>query len=258
MILSIGFKFAPGYFSYIFSTPLEIIDNTQIFFSNFVSNREDIEALREENQELTEENSKLTIENQRLSNLEEENKALADLLNTSESFPDYNQLVAHVIGKDPSNWYDKFIIDKGAKDGIKDNMVVITSGGLVGHVSKTYESYSEVKSIIDDTSSVSCIIPRTGTLGFVKGDNTLIKDGYIRMEFSDIDSEALIGDEVTTSHLSSIYPREIKIGVIREIYEGESGLRKYALIEPYVDFSNIQTVIVFLEDFDTGIDSLEE
>lgn len=258
MIITIGFKFAPSYFSYLFSAPLNLMNNIETFFTDFSSNREDIESLRLENQDLIEENSKLTVENQRLSNLEKENKALSDLLKTSESYPDYNKLVCRVIGKDISNWYDRFIINKGEKDGIKDNMVVITSGGLVGHVSKTYESYAEVKSIIDDTSSVSSILPRTGTLGFVNGDNTLIKDDRIKMEFFDIDSEALIGDEVTTSHLSSLYPREIKIGEIQEIYEGESGLRKYALIKPYVNFNDIQTVIVFLEDFDTGIDSLEE
>lgn len=258
MIISIGFRFAPSYFSYVFSTPLEIISNIEVFFSDFVTNREDLATLKEENQKLIEENSELALENQRLTNLENENKKLANLLDTSESYPNYNKLLCHVIGKDISNWYDKFIIDKGKKDGIQDNMIVITSGGLVGHVSNTYESYSEVKAIIDDTSSVSSIISRTGSLGFIKGNLTLIRDGTLRMEFFDMDSEALIGDEVTTSHLSSIYPREIKIGEIQEIQEDESGLRKYALIKPYVNFNDIQNVIVFLENFDTGINSLEE
>ena len=55
-----------------------------------------------------------------------------------------------------------FRIDKGADDGIKENMNVIAGGGLVGIVTDVGANYATVRSIIDDSSQVSAMAQQSG------------------------------------------------------------------------------------------------
>ncbi|MFV0502906.1 MAG: rod shape-determining protein MreC [Lachnospirales bacterium] len=249
MILTVGNRYSPQYFSSIVSFPMNSINKIIEAKNNFVLSRGEIEKLKEDNLRLTEENIQLNIENDKLELLEQENIELSDLLDTSRSYPEYNKITTSVIGKEISNWYDKFYIDAGLNQGVKKNMVVIAAGGLVGHISKVSSNYAEVKTIIDDTSTVSGMITRSSSLGFVKGDNTLRNDNLIRMEFFDIDAEVLENDEVITSHLSSIYPKGISIGYVKKVTSDDAGLYKYAYVTPYVDFTDLKKVIVILDDF---------
>ena len=48
----------------------------------------------------------------------------------------FNPISATVIGRSPDQWMNTVIIDKGKKSGMKENMAVITSEGLVGRIKK--------------------------------------------------------------------------------------------------------------------------
>ena len=41
-------------------------------------------------------------------------------------------MVARVIARDPSMWFDGITIDKGRWAGVEVNMPVVTPGGIVG------------------------------------------------------------------------------------------------------------------------------
>ena len=83
---------------------------------------------------------------------------------------------AERIGKDPGNWYNVFLIDKGSNDGLETDMVVLSGNGLVGHIIETAPNYSKVLSIIDDRNAVSSKVLRTSDLGVTKGDLTLMNE----------------------------------------------------------------------------------
>ncbi len=187
---------------------------------------------------------RLKAENQRLSLYEEENKTLSELLRTAQRYPQYSSTGAAVIAKDPGNWYDTFVIDKGSSDGLESNMVIIASGGLVGKITETGHGYSKVMSILDSRSSVSAKSLRTGDLGVVKGDITLMDSGLCLMEYIDTEAEILVGDEIVTSHLSEIYPDGIPIGKVTDLQTDINGLTKYAIIEPYADLKHLETILV--------------
>lgn len=253
MLFTASYKYKPSFFNKIF-TP--IITKTQEFTANIYNWNNDRKIYNEENQQLAddymaleEENKTLQAENDRLKLLQKENQRLSELLGVSESYPNYEKVTANVISKDPTPWYDTFIVDVGTNDGIEPNMVVVADGGLVGKVVECSASYSKVISIIDEFSSVSGIVTRNDALGFVKGDLELMEDGLIKMEYFDIDAEVMEGDEIVTSHLSDIYPKGIPIGYVTEVYTDARGLSKYAKIQPYVDFTDLKQVIIFKEDF---------
>jgi rod shape-determining protein MreC len=91
---------------------------------------------------------------------------------------------------------------------------------------------------------------RTGDLGVVRGDYSLMDDGLCRMEYIDAESEIMKGDEIVTSQLSDIYPVGLTIGYVKEIVTDTNGLTKYAIIEPQVDFKHLSTLLVITEAFD--------
>ena len=200
--------------------------------------------LKEENEELKTQLAELTEENRRLTMYEEENKTLSALLKIAQRYPQHSSVGANIIAKDPGVWYDGFLIDKGTKDDISANMVLIAPEGLVGKVLESGATFSKSQSILDSRSSVPARSVRTGDLGVVKGDYSLSNSGLCKMEYIDGEAEIMVGDEIVTSHLSDIYPEGLAIGKVLEVETDTNGLTKYAVIQPYVDLKHLETLLV--------------
>lgn len=248
MIVTSIYNYSPSFYnkflSPVFSVPQEAIAKVVDWGSDKIQYNKENDQLVLELQNLEKENIELRNQNERLKLLQSENERLSNILGIKESYPDYDTVVSRVIAKDPSPWYDTFIIDVGTNDGIAPNMVVIADGGLVGKVTDCTPYSSTVISIVDSFSSVSGVVTRNDALGFVKGDSELLQNGMLKMEYFDLSSEVLEGDEIVTSQLSEVYPKDIPIGYVKEVYTDPNGLSKYAKIIPYVDFKNLKEVIV--------------
>ncbi len=204
----------------------------------------DKDNLATENEQLKEQIALLETENKRLRRYGIENQRLSELLKISQKYANYHTVGTKIIAKDPGNWYDIFLIDKGKKDHLEANMVLTASNGLVGKIIETGETYSKAQSILDSRSSVPAMSLRTEDLGVVKGEYSLMNHGLCRMEYIDSEAEIIEGDEIVTSNLSDVYPSGITIGRVKEIKTEANGLTKYAIIEPYVDFKHLDTLLV--------------
>ena len=90
-----------------------------------------------ENQELRAQIDSLTTENNKLIQDQGELKRLQELYELDQEYSDYPKVAAKIISKDPGNWYDTFMIDKGSNDGIKIDNNVIAGKGLVGIVTES-------------------------------------------------------------------------------------------------------------------------
>lgn len=205
------------------------------------------EEIEDENQELKEQIALQEEQLTRLQQLEIQNQELLELLDMSSRYSQYEKVAANIIAKDPGNWYNSFIIDKGYNDGIEQDMVVISSKGLVGVIKECGSNYSKVTSIIDDINSISSKSLRTEDIGFVHGD--LANKGILKMEYIDSEAEIIEGDEIVTSHLSETYPPGIPIGYVTEISLDKNNISKTATILPYVDFKHLEYVLVITTDF---------
>ena len=249
MILTgIYLRFRPAFMQNVISTVFTPVQKGFTQFGNWVKDEigflMELSSLDDENQRLRDENAELREKNSKLKLLEDENERLSELLKTDEKYKDYEKTGAQIIAKNPGNWYDSFIINKGSKSGISKGMTVLAAGGLVGRVVDDVGArYARVVAIIDSTSSVSAENMRTGATGFVKGDIALMQDGLCKMDLISEDSDMVVGDEIVTSNLSSIYPPGITIGFIQEVKSNLNGT-KYAIVKPAVGFGSLETVLV--------------
>ena len=207
-----------------------------------------INELTEENAELKERIDELTIRINDLQRDKYELSQLRSLFLLDEQYSDYEKVGARVIGKDTGNWFSSFIIDKGSNDGIMTDMNVMAGSGLVGIVTNVGPNWAKVRSIIDDTSSLSGMVMSTSDTLIVSGDLELMDDGYIRFsQLIDEDDAVASGDQVVTSTISNKYLPGISIGYITEIEKDANNLTKSGFITPAVDFKRLTTVLVVTE-----------
>lgn len=206
-----------------------------------------VKKLKSENDKLKAQVDELTEENSLLAQNKYELTRLRDLYKLDKDYSSLKKVGARVIGKDTGNFFNIFTIDKGSEDGLKEDMNVISGGGLVGIIYDVGENYAKVRSIIDDESSVSVSFANTSDTGIASGDLKLIDDGV--MNITEIRKEAKVseGDMVVTSKISNKFLPGILVGYVTEVSKDSNELTKSGKIVPVVDFQHIDEVLVITE-----------
>lgn len=180
----------------------------------------------------------------RLVNQEEifqENSRLQRLLSFKNK-SSFSLIAARVIAKDPSFWESVIIIDKGKNDGVAEFSAVITELGLAGQVIEAGKNTSKIRLVNDPNFSVAAIIQRSREEGIVSGSLS----GTCRMKYLSLDSDVKTGDTVVTSGLSQRFLKGILIGKVFEADVDSSGLSKNCYIEPAVNFSQLEEVLIVI------------
>lgn len=203
-----------------------------------------VKELKEENQKLSNQIDELTEENSLLAQNKYELQRLRELYDLDQNYDSYEKVGATVIGKDTSNWFNIFTINKGSDDGIQKDMNVISGGGLVGIVFDVGKNYAKVRSIIDDESSVSVSFASTSDTGIVSGDLKLIDDGVMNITEIMASAEVSEGDMIVTSQISDKFLPGILVGYVTEVFKNPDELTKSGKIIPVVDFQHIDEVLV--------------
>lgn len=205
----------------------------------FVAVFTDYDELVKENQELRAELE--SIENQAADNevLREENEWLKEYLGLYNKNPSFVLTDASIISHEAGNYATVLTLNKGTVHGIKAQMPVITSDGVLGHVSEVGLDWCKVEALTETASKVSVYTDRTGVLGTVEGSPELRLEGKCLMSY-DADADIKVGDRVYTSGVGSIYPGGLLIGKIMSIEADEATRRLLAVVEPTVDFSELE------------------
>lgn len=203
-----------------------------------------MKKLLAENEELQGKVDTLSSQNKILQLDQYELESLRELFQLDEKYSEYPKVAARVITKDGGNWYNKFKIDKGTNDGLEKGMNVMAGDGLVGIITEVGHNWASVRSIIDDSSSVSGMFLDTSDTCIVNGNLELLDSGYIEMENIGKDAKIKVGNEVVTSRISPNYLPGILIGTVASINHDASNLSQVGTIEPAVDFDKLDTVLV--------------
>ena len=207
------------------------------------------EELQAENEELKTQIATLEEQLNRVSLEQAQLEQFRELYDMDQTYESYEKVAANIVGKDTSNWFATFIIDKGTKDGIEIGHNVIADGGLVGIVIDVGSNYAKVRSIIDDSSNVSAKDLNSSDNCIVNGSLKSMNERQ-QLTISDLrdsDDNVQVGDQLVTSDISDKYLPDIPIGYIVEITSDSNKLTKTGYLATIVDFEHLEKVLVIKE-----------
>ena len=210
------------------------------FYSKFNS-RKDYLSLDEANTLLIEEN---TFLRQRLQHFESSDSTREILADTTLDYIRYEFISAEVVNNSTNQKNNFITLNKGAKDGIKPNMGVITSNGIVGSVLNVSEHFSTVTSILNSASITSVSLDSTNDAygSLVWGNNIDARFATIKGIPNHI--KAHVGQPVFTSGFSTKFPKGIKVGQISETDLASGGSFKDMRIVLSTNFFNLTHVYI--------------
>ncbi|MDR0723838.1 MAG: rod shape-determining protein MreC [Endomicrobium sp.] len=231
------------HFIYYLAYPnLSTANNISKISGNFAQNIKSLVHLHQENVFYKQKNHELT---NKLRNYEQINQEYEDLLKLLKlnKIENTNSIYARIIAREPSMWYQSFIIDKGLDDGLYNELSVVifdeakNSFCAIGTIVETYKTSSKVALITNSESVIPVEIKNKGITCLLEGfDSNLVRITYISPSAS-----IKQGDELVVSKLSSLFSKGIPIGTIKDVMQ-----------DPYMDFQTA-TAEVFFDTVSTNI-----
>ncbi len=209
---------------------------------NLINTPQDVLRLRQRNAELEAEVSRLQAEIIDLKQQVAETNVLSALVDFARVHPENRYVAASVIGRDPSPFVKYAIINRGSDEGLRRGMPVVTAQGLVGRIAAVTAGAARVQLITDPASSINVRIEPAAAQGVLNGSLT----GELTLDMIPQSSTVQVGELVLTSGLGGNYPSNILIGQLTSVRRKETDLFQSAAVQPVVDFSRLQIVLVIV------------
>ena len=203
-------------------------------------------SLKSINESLAAENTLLM---QTLSDLKEKADSAKEIADGSS----FSYTTAKVIRNTIGSTHNYLLIDKGYKDGIREDMGVITPVGVIGITSAVSANYAYVTSFLNSNQQVSARIGADGAFGPLTWNP--LKPGYALLEEIPQHLEIRQQDTVFTSGYSSFFPPDIPVGVV-ENSRIVNGVHLSIDVRLLQEFRSITHVMVVENNCREEIDSL--
>jgi rod shape-determining protein MreC len=236
-----------GFIQPIIGTATNPIIKLQGYFStrvqaitDFITVPRDMASLRSRNAELESEISQLQSQVIQLKQQLSEADVLYALLDFARQNPENQYIASAVIGRDPSPFMHYVIIDHGSDSGIRHGMPVVTDQGLVGRVDAVTSKAARIQLITDPGSILNVKLESLGVDAQLSGSLT----GEISLNMVPQEVDLKTGEIVLSSGLGGAYPSNILIGQVINVIKHETDLFQSAVIQPVVDFPNLNAVLI--------------
>ena len=202
------------------------------------------EALVAENEALKSQISQMEDEARRADSVDRENQRLRELNKLRTAHEDYELVDAYIIGWSSTDWTNTMTINRGTDAGINVGMCAITENGeVVGLVTEAGPNYAVVKTVLDSTLEISCIIASSSYNGMCKGGYYYKDINHLKLDY--LTSSAIIrnNDQVVTSG-STVYPRDLIVGYVVDAGFDATGVAKFAVLEPAADIASLEQIFI--------------
>jgi rod shape-determining protein MreC len=194
-------------------------------------------GLRQKNEDLARENARLKeILFNKKDTILEGKIVVPDILSN------FTVRQAKVIKNSYSKQENFLTLDRGAFEGIKTDMAVISDRGVVGIIEKTSKNFATVISMLHLKTSLNAKLKNTDHFGSITWDGK--NAGYVQL--IDLPRLATLkkGDTIVTGAQSAIFPENIPIGKIDRIFE-EKATNKYVInVRLFNDMTSLGYVYV--------------
>ena len=215
------------------------------YMTGVIGNIDGILNTYEENKQLKMRLSEYASNQAKLTDIQAENERLLGIIGKEDDLRAYEPVHATVISRNPDQWEEKIIIDKGEVHGIEKNMAVMTATGLIGKVVLVtpFTSTVELLSTENRNFRVASVIPgKEAAFGLIEGYDRERSELIMKRIDSSFDIE--VGQQVISSGLGGIFPKGLLIGEVTEISTDDYGLTKLVYIRPAADFTMLDHVMV--------------
>lgn len=194
---------------------------------------------------LTRENAQLKAEALQASVTQRENDQLRALFGWQKQSP-WRLKLARVVTRDPANWWHTVQIDMGSRDGLTNNLPVMTADGLVGRISSVGPYTSQVVLVGDPNCRVSALVQdATHDMGVLTRSGSL-DTSLVKMSYLSSSANLKAGQDVVTSGLGGVFPPGIPIGKIVDAQSVEFGLASEARVKLNANLGALEDVWVLI------------
>jgi rod shape-determining protein MreC len=200
-------------------------------------------ALLQQLENLRRGNQQLIVQALQAAATARENDQLRELLGWQKQTP-WKLKLANVILRDPANWWRTVQIDLGSRDGLVNNLPVLTPEGLVGRVVSVGLTRSQVVLIGDPDCKVSALVENQARDEGVISPSSSLDSSLVDLSFLSGNADLKPGQKVVTSDLGVIYPKGIPIGQIVDARQVEFGLYTEARVKLSVNLGALEQVWV--------------
>ena len=209
------------------------------------------ESISAENEQLRQQLADIQDDARNADAIARENERLRALLELQESNEEYVFMDGYIIGWSSNEWSNTITINRGTNSGIQKDMCAVTANGeLVGLVSEAGTNYAVIKTVLDSSLEISATISGAGYNGMVKGGYSTESPDKLRMNYLPSDATIHIHDQVVTTG-STVYPRNLILGYVIDAGFDDTGVAKFALLEPAADIASLEQIFVVV-DYNAG------
>ena len=215
------------------------------FFENKAAEVGNLFSTYQQNAKLSKKITQLTDNAAELDSLKAENKELKAALDLKNTLTNYEKVASNVIVRNPNAWGDTMTIDKGSSDGLKDDMIIMSNGGVVGRITQVNATTSKVALLTSDKVLENKIPVRLGSAenpayGLITGYDAQ-QNAFIITQISS-DNQFSKGDQVVTSGLGGKSPSDLLVGDIIGEKKNQKGNDREVYVKPASQFDNIRFV----------------
>ncbi len=196
---------------------------------------------------LTRENQQLRIQLHQLTEVTRENERLNQLLGWKQRYAQWNLKLAHVVMRDPANWWRTVQIDLGSQHGIRENQAVLTPDGLVGRIQTVSLTHSQVVLVGDPRCNVAAYVRNESRDAGVVGAGGPFDTSLLEMNYLPRNAKLAAGQDVITSGLGGLFTNGIPIGKIMDFRPAEFGLYTEARVKLAANLAGLSEVWVILK-----------
>ncbi|ALV20835.1 MAG: rod shape-determining protein MreC [Carnobacterium sp.] len=222
---------------------------------NFIEAVDDLKNTYKENQLLKSKIDRLYETEVELSDLKQDNQKMKEQLELQDTLSNYQKINGTVISRNPDNWIDQVVVDRGSQSGITIGLSVMADNGLIGRVIEVSPTSSKVQLITTlDQNNNRVAASVSSEEGFVHG----VINGYDaetnRLIMKQITTDVTLktGDQVMTSGLGGVSPSSLLIGTVDEVKLDAHGLSQEAYVTPASDLNDIRYVTFIQRTAESG------
>ena len=220
-----------------------VTSSTAEYCTGFFRRLASLRGASAENENLKQRLAQMELELGQTRRAVEENERLKGILDLREKNT-YSTVVARVIARDPSLWFDTVTINRGRMSGIELNMPVVTPGGIVGRIVSTGPWVAQVMLVTDERAAAGAVVGQldnSNAIGSVRG---LGEKGLLEMRYVSGLEKVVVGDYVLTTGQDGIYPSGLIVGQIIDVKPGSATSPHVIRIKPGARLDSLEELVV--------------